>query len=92
MDSIQLNLNGGVKVQGAPLGQVLQAMDPRTEASTVVLHTDAETVSLPLVDVLADDDVRIFGIFGEVDVTFAVARMNGEVIAFPVTRIQVTSE
>ncbi len=89
MDSIQLNINGGIKTQGAPLGQVLRAMDPGPEASTILLHTGAETVSLPLADTLADNDIRIFSIIGETDISFAVARMNGEIIAFPVTRIQV---
>ena len=70
-------------------GQVLQAMGPRPEATTVVLHTDGEPASLPLKDVLGDDDLRIFTIIGEADVSFAAARMSGEVIVPGVTRIEI---
>ncbi len=89
MDSTSLDVGEGPKkYQGAPLGQVLQAMSPRPEATTVLLH-DGEPVSLPLADVLRDDDLRIFTIIGGTDVSFAVARMNGEVILPRVTRIEV---
>jgi hypothetical protein len=64
-------------------------MGPRSEATTVVLHTDGEPASLPLKDVLEDDDLRIFTIIGEANVSFAIARMGGEVIAPRVTRIEV---
>ncbi|MEA3338831.1 MAG: ECF transporter S component [Chloroflexota bacterium] len=93
MDSISLDVgHGPQKVQGAPLGQVLQAMNPRAEATTVVLDTGGEPISIPLASILENDDVRIFVIIGEADVSFAVARMNGEVIAFPVIHIQVANE
>jgi hypothetical protein len=64
-------------------------MEPQAEATTVVLHTDGEPVSLPLADILADDDIRLFTIIGETDVTFALARIEGEVLAAQVTRIEV---
>ena len=90
MDSIRLDVGQGPqKVQGAPLGKVLLAMAPRAEAATVVLSSDGEVTSMPLSSVLEDDDVRIFTIIGEADVSFAVARMNGEVIAAQVTRVEV---
>jgi ABC-type thiamin/hydroxymethylpyrimidine transport system permease subunit/DMSO/TMAO reductase YedYZ molybdopterin-dependent catalytic subunit len=90
MDSTRLDIGEGPeKYQGVPLGQVLQAMGPRPEATTVVLHTDGEPASLPLKDVLRDDDLRIFTIIGEADVSFAAARMGGEVIVPRVTRIEI---
>jgi len=101
-----LDVGGGPKkYQGTPLGQVLQAMNPRPEATTVLLYTPAlshalsvvegvaegngEPVSMPLADVLGDDDLRIFTIIGGTDVSFAVARMDGEVILSKITRIEV---
>jgi ABC-type thiamin/hydroxymethylpyrimidine transport system permease subunit len=90
MDSTRLDVGEGPKkYQGAPLSKVLQAMGPRPEAATVVLHTDGESVSIPLTDVLGDDDLRIFTIIGEANVSFAAARMDGEVIVPKVTRIGV---
>jgi hypothetical protein len=44
---------------------------------------------MPLADVLGDDDLRIFTVIGGTDVSFAVARMNGEVILSRITHIEV---
>jgi ABC-type thiamin/hydroxymethylpyrimidine transport system permease subunit len=90
MDSTSLDVGEGPKkYQGTPLGQVLQTMNPRPEATTVLLYTDGEPVSMPLADVLRDDDLRIFTIIGGIDVSFVVARMDGEVILSRITRIEV---
>jgi len=90
MDSVRLDVGKGPKkYQGIPLGQVLQSNSPRPEAATVVLHTKGEPSEIPLGDVLEDDDLRIFAIVGDADISFAVARMSGEVIAARVTRIEV---
>ncbi len=90
MDSTRLDLGDSArKLQGVPLGQVLASMEPRAGAETVVVHTDGELITLPLADVLADDDLRLFTVIGEADVTFALARMSGEVLAARVTRIEV---
>jgi energy-coupling factor transport system substrate-specific component len=93
MDSVQLDVGDGPqKVQGAPLGDVLATMDPLSEANTVVLHTEGAPVTLPLAEVLEDDDVRIFSILTEDAAAFAVARIDGEVLAYPVTHIEVVGE
>jgi len=64
-------------------------MEPLPEAMTVWVYTDGETVSLPLADVLDDDDLRLFTVIGESDVTFALARMQGQVLAAQAVRIEV---
>ncbi|MBN1659153.1 MAG: ECF transporter S component [Anaerolineae bacterium] len=90
MDATDLDVGGGpAKYQGAPLGEVLASMEPTAKATMVVLHTDGDAVTLPLAELLGSDDVRIFTIIGEQDVTFAVARMSGEVIVPLVTGIEV---
>jgi ABC-type thiamin/hydroxymethylpyrimidine transport system permease subunit/DMSO/TMAO reductase YedYZ molybdopterin-dependent catalytic subunit len=90
MDSTRLDLGDGPhKYQGVPLGRVLQAMGLRPEAATIVLHTDGDSVSLPLPEVLANDDLRLFTIIGKAEVSFALASMEGEVIAPHVTSIDV---
>jgi hypothetical protein len=53
------------------------------------LHTDGDPVSLPLADVLGDNDLRLFTIIGKEEISFAVARMDGQVVAPRVTRIDV---
>lgn len=92
MDSTRLDVGlGAHKYQGAPLGAVLQAQGLQPGSSVVVLQGagDGEPVSLPLEQVLADSDIRIFTITEEAGITYAVARMDGTVIAAPVERIEV---
>jgi energy-coupling factor transport system substrate-specific component len=90
MDSSNLDLGEGTKkYQGAPLGRVLQTMEPRPDARDIVLHTSAESHSLSLADVLGDDDIRLFTVISTEGVSFAVARMNGKVVATGVTSIEV---
>ena len=90
MDSTGLDVGEGKKkYQGAPLGQVLRTMEPNPTAEIVLLHAHGDPVSLALADVLADDDIRVFTIIGAGGVSFAVARMDGTVIAPHVTRIEI---
>jgi ABC-type thiamin/hydroxymethylpyrimidine transport system permease subunit len=90
MDSTSLDVGEGPKkYQGTSLSKVLQAMNPRPEAATVLLYANGEPVSMPIADVLGDDDLRIFTIIGGTDVSFAVARMDGEVILSRITHIEV---
>ena len=71
------------------MGKVLQAMEPEPSAETVVVDGPEGSTSLAMAEVLADDKLRLFTIVGEKGVTFAVARMDGEVIAARVSRIEV---
>jgi len=90
MDSTRLDLGDGPrKLQGVPLGKVLAAMQPQAGAATVVVHTGGEPVTLPLAELLANDDIRLFTVIGQADVSFALARLEGEVLAAQVTRIEV---
>ncbi|HQE93918.1 MAG TPA: ECF transporter S component [Anaerolineae bacterium] len=90
MDSITLDVgNGPQKLQGAPLSEVLKALEPAPEATTVVLFTPEEPITIPLDRALRDDETRIFTVIGTERVTFAVAQMDGTVIAPQVTRIEV---
>jgi hypothetical protein len=58
-------------------------------AETVVLETGDGGLSLPLADVLVDDGLRLFTVIGDAEVSFALARMEGEVLATRVTGIEV---
>ena len=70
-------------------GQVTQSMEPASEASRVVLIGGASEDELPLGEVLADDQIRIYTVFDQDQVSYAVARLNGELILWPVQRIRV---
>lgn len=93
MDSTRLDVgDGSQKYQGVALGLVLEAMVPQSGASTVALYAaDAAepAVTLPLEEVLADEDLRIFTIMRAADVSFALARMDGEVLVAKLERVEV---
>ena len=93
MDSAQLDVGAGPhKYQGVPLGMVLQDMAPQATATVVAVYAaggSEPAVSPPLVEVLGDNDLRIFTIIREDSITFAVARMSGEVLVPLVGRVVV---
>ncbi len=90
MDSFTLNVDGAArKLQGAPLGAVLAALEPAAGAATVTLASAEGATSLPLSEVLADDKIRLFTLITPETVRFAVARTDGTVLAADVTGIVV---
>lgn len=91
MDSTRLDLGDGPrKCQGAVLGDVLRSMDPLPEATTVMLYDgQGGVLEMDMAEVLAAGDVRVFMVIGEERVSFAVARMDGSVLAAEVDRIEV---
>ncbi|MGC9521533.1 MAG: ECF transporter S component [Anaerolineae bacterium] len=90
MDSTGIDLgNETRKLQGAPLGAVLESMEPLPAAETVIAHTDTAPVELPLSDVLSQESIRIFTILDESGVTFLIGTMEGKVLAAPVRRLEV---
>ncbi len=92
MDSTRLDVGkGGAKYQGAPLGAVLQEMGLQPGSSSVALQgpDGAPPTVLPLDQVLADSDLRIFTIPEEAGISYAIARMDGTVLVSQVTGIEV---
>jgi DMSO/TMAO reductase YedYZ molybdopterin-dependent catalytic subunit len=95
MDSTRLDVGDGArKYQGAPLGKVLSSYGVQAGATVAHIHgldasNAAVTEQIPIADLMADDDIRLFSIAGDEEITFAVASMSGQVIARQVTRIDV---
>jgi len=95
MDATRLDVGQGVrKYQGAPLGMVLDSFGLQTDATTVAIAgrdtSGAEMIErLPLAEITANDDIRIFSIVGDDAITFAVATLDSQVIVPDVTRIDV---
>ncbi|MGC9395138.1 MAG: ECF transporter S component [Anaerolineae bacterium] len=90
MESIMLNLGDGPRrLQGMSLAKVLQTLEPAANATSVILHTPGDPVTLPLNEVLSNDEVSIYTVVGAERITFAIARTNGTVIAPQVTRVEV---
>lgn len=88
MDGADLDLGSGPrKAQGAALSKVLEALHPLPEANIVLFEGNQEQASLPLSDVLADEEIRIFTIIDADGLSFAIARMNSTVLLKRVNRI-----
>lgn len=93
MDAATLDLGAGqAKYQGTALGAVLSEMGLRGEATTVAAYASGSqepAVTLPLSAVLDDPGLRIFVVIGETEISFALARADGEVLVPRVERIEV---
>ncbi len=90
MDSTQLSLGvSSGKYQGVALGQVLSSLGIQADAGEIVVEGETGALTLPLQDTLSDDDLRIFTIIEQASVTYALARMSGEVLMPTISAIQV---
>ncbi len=93
MDSANLDVGlGRHKYQGVALGPVLRDKVPRPGARAVAVYAagrPAPALTLPLEQVLDDQDLRLFLVIGDAEVSFALARMGGEVLVPRVERIEV---
>ena len=90
MDSVSLDVgHGAQKLQGVPLGAVIASMEPEVDAHDLIIQTPEAPVTLPLEGLWDSDDVRIFTVIDGLGITFAVARMDGTVIAPKVMALEV---
>ncbi|MCG7853365.1 MAG: hypothetical protein MIO92_12660, partial [Methanosarcinaceae archaeon] len=76
------------KFQGAPLGPVLQDLGIQPQAQEVVLIGAEKPVSFDLSKIMADQDFRIFTMIVGEQVSYALARMDGQVIVSDLERIE----
>ena len=90
MDAVQLKIGeSSEKYQGVSLAKVLGAMPLSPDARTVVLATGEAEVSIPLAEVMGNDDLRIFTVIEANSISFALATMDGQVVADPILSIEV---
>jgi ABC-type thiamin/hydroxymethylpyrimidine transport system permease subunit len=90
MDSVSLDLSSGpIKVQGVPLGEVLNQRGLKAQASQVVVRATESELTLALEDVMGDDDLRIFSLVRQDGIHYVLGRMSGEALVEEVTSIEV---
>jgi energy-coupling factor transport system substrate-specific component len=88
MDSTQVALpEGSKKLQGVPLWKVISSVQPDQPISEVVLSSPEETMKMTWLEINNNDDLRIFTVIGQEDISFALAKMSGEVLLFPIREI-----
>jgi hypothetical protein len=52
-----------------------------------VLSSPEETMKMTWLEINNNDDLRIFTVIGQEDISFALAKMSGEVLLFPIREI-----
>jgi hypothetical protein len=62
-------------------------MGPASTATKVILISANEQITIPMDELSTDDDIRLFTVIQEQGILYAVAHMDGELIAWPVTQI-----
>jgi hypothetical protein len=89
MDSTQINLpQGARKLQGVPVWKIVQANSGADQAITQVQFVnDTDSLTLEWSELDANVNVRIFTVIDQEGISYALARMSGEVLLFPVKEI-----
>jgi len=91
MDNATLDLGAGpTKYQGVALADLVARWEPAAEASEVLLVTRAgEEAAVPLADALAERTLRLWTVMGEEGMRFAVAYVDGRVLARDVIALEI---
>ena len=91
MDNARLDLGDGAKkLQGAALRDVVAKWEPAADATMLrFVSRSGDATTIPLADVLADGDLRIWNVDAPEGITFAVATADGTVHALDVVAIVV---
>jgi energy-coupling factor transport system substrate-specific component len=89
MDSTQINLpQGARKLQGVPVWKIVQAHSGADQAITQVQFVnDTDSLTLEWSELDSNDNIRIFTVIDQEGISYALARMSGEVLLFPVKEI-----
>lgn len=90
MDSTTLTIGDtSGKYQGVALELVLQEKGIQSQANEVLLIGDGSPISLELSTILNEPNLRIFTIIIGDQVSYAIARMDGQVVVSNLERIEV---
>ncbi len=88
MDSTQVALpEGSKKLQGVPVWKIIEANMNGNNLVEVTFSNDEKTLTLPWAEINQNDALRIFTVVGESSISYALAKMSGEVQLYPVTQI-----
>ncbi|MCJ7696230.1 MAG: hypothetical protein MUO40_12520, partial [Anaerolineaceae bacterium] len=90
MDNISIDIgNGNQKYQGIPIDLVIKSIPISTEDYIVTFITDGNPYEIPISEIKKDGSLRLFVIINESDISYALATMSGEVLAYPVNEITI---
>lgn len=90
MDSTQVSLPGGSqKLQGVPLWKIVEPSFIDDDQLTIKLFSSESDVLFTWEETKENDKIRIFTIINDDGYSFVLATMSGEVLLYPLERIEV---
>jgi ABC-type thiamin/hydroxymethylpyrimidine transport system permease subunit len=88
MDSTQIALpDGSQKLQGVAVWKVVSAAFPGQTPNEIQFSNQDDGLTLSWDELDQNDSIRLFTVIGEDSISYALAEMSGDVILFPITRI-----
>ena len=90
MDSTQVVLpDGSKKLQGVSVWKVIDANINEIIPSEVTFSSSETSKSLTWNEIAENDNLRIFTVIDGDEIAFALAEMSGQVLLYPVTKIEI---
>jgi len=90
MDSTQVALpESSKKLQGVPVWMVIDAMLSGDTPQVLEFSSPTEKRTMNWSEINENDDLRVFTVIEEDKISYALAKMNGEVLLFPLDEIRV---
>jgi len=90
MDSTQVALpNRSQKLQGVSVWKVIESYTSNDQPTEITFTSGEKTSVFSWTDLQNNDNLRIFTVIDEENITFALAEMSGKVILFPLNKIEI---
>ena len=90
MDSTQIALpDGSQKLQGVSVWKVVSTAFPGQAPIEIQFSNQNDGVTLSWEELNENDNIRLFTVIGEDSISYALAKMSGDVVLFPVTQIDI---
>ena len=90
MDSTNIALPDGTqKLQGVAVWKVISAAFPGQIPTEIQFSNADDGVTLSWDEIDQNDDIRLFTVIGEDSISYALARMSGDVLLFPVSQVDI---
>ncbi|MBG0786223.1 MAG: hypothetical protein H0S79_14095, partial [Anaerolineaceae bacterium] len=90
MDSTQIALPAGSqKLQGVAVWKIITAAFPGQTPSELQFSNSDEGITLSWDELDQNDDIRLFTVIDEDSISYALAKMSGDVVLYPVTQINI---
>jgi hypothetical protein len=90
MDSTQVSLpSGSQKLQGVPVWKIIESSQGNETINQIIIRSAEGEIKFEWQDIANNDDLRVFSVVGDENITFVLAEISGDVLLNDLTGIEI---